>query len=290
MEATQTAWRVVGEARSRSRFEARQGGTASPMVGRDQELALLRERWAQARQGEGRAVLYVGEAGIGKSRLVEALRNDIGSEATLVHWQASPLHRATSLRPVMEDLFDHDEAATVETLEARLMESGVDLQQAVPLLSAHAGISLNAAYPPLEIASEAQRPKLLQMLLQHFLGLAKRQPLLLLQEHIGLMQRRWGLTVLLLQRLTKGAVLLVITSRPENLPALESQSHLTRLTLNRLSRLAVAEIVMRLIPRIEPLALSKPSSAAPMVCRSSSRSSARRSPSVRGSRLRTKQS
>jgi tetratricopeptide (TPR) repeat protein len=94
------------------------------------------------------------------------------------------------------------------------------------------------------------------MLLLHFLGLAKQRPLLVLFE-----DAHWAdattleLTRLLLQRITKGPVLLVITSRPENLPALESQPHLTRLTLNRLSRSAVAEIIKRLIPEHRAAAL-----------------------------------
>lgn len=42
------------------------------MVGREQELALVIERWRQAVAGEDQAMLLVGEAGIGKSRLIQA--------------------------------------------------------------------------------------------------------------------------------------------------------------------------------------------------------------------------
>ena len=67
------AFAVLGEKASGSRFEARSGGHLRPMVGRDQELALLLERWTQAQGGEGQCLLLVGEAGIGKSRIVRAL-------------------------------------------------------------------------------------------------------------------------------------------------------------------------------------------------------------------------
>ena len=50
------------------------------MVGRDQELALLLERWAQAKAGEGQGVLLVGEAGIGKSRISRALLDALAEE------------------------------------------------------------------------------------------------------------------------------------------------------------------------------------------------------------------
>ena len=67
-----SGFEVLGERVTGSRFEARRSGRPLPMVGRDQELALVLERWRQAVAGEGQAVLLVGEAGIGKSRLVQA--------------------------------------------------------------------------------------------------------------------------------------------------------------------------------------------------------------------------
>ena len=61
-----------GERALESRFAARRTGGVAPLVGRDQELALLLERWRQAKGGEGQLVLLTGEAGIGKSRITEA--------------------------------------------------------------------------------------------------------------------------------------------------------------------------------------------------------------------------
>jgi hypothetical protein len=59
------AFVVVGERALESRFATRQAGGMAPIVGRDQELALLPERWQQAKSGEGQMVLLTGEAGIG---------------------------------------------------------------------------------------------------------------------------------------------------------------------------------------------------------------------------------
>jgi hypothetical protein len=64
------AWRVAGEGRAEGRFEARQSAGLTPLVGREEEIALLLRRWRQARDGEGQVVLLSGEPGIGKSRLV----------------------------------------------------------------------------------------------------------------------------------------------------------------------------------------------------------------------------
>ena len=88
-----------------SRFEARRSGRPLPMVGRDQELALVLERWRQAAAGEGQAVLLVGEAGIGKSRLVRAVLDAVaGEEHTALRYQCSPHHTGTALWPVTQQL------------------------------------------------------------------------------------------------------------------------------------------------------------------------------------------
>ena len=63
------AFAVAGEVAAESRFDSRSGQAVLPMVGRDQELALLTQRWEQAIAGEGQGMLLVGEAGIGKSRI-----------------------------------------------------------------------------------------------------------------------------------------------------------------------------------------------------------------------------
>ena len=100
-----SGFEVLGERVTGSRFEARRSGRPLPMVGRDQELALVLERWRQAVAGEGQAVLLVGEAGIGKSRLVQATLDAIaGDEYVALRYQCSPLHTGTALWPVAQQL------------------------------------------------------------------------------------------------------------------------------------------------------------------------------------------
>ena len=74
-----SAWRVLGEAAVESRFAAIRTGTL-PLVGRAHEMGLMLERWRLARSGEGQIVTVVGEAGIGKSRAIEALQEDVAHE------------------------------------------------------------------------------------------------------------------------------------------------------------------------------------------------------------------
>src|SRR5262249_60988837 len=76
----------------------------TPLVGREQEVALLRKRWAQVRDGLGQVVLLSGEAGIGKSRLVYVLKEQVATEpqAWLTPCQYSPYYQHTALYPMIE--------------------------------------------------------------------------------------------------------------------------------------------------------------------------------------------
>jgi class 3 adenylate cyclase len=98
-------FRVGGEVKTRSRFEARSGSAPLPMVGRDQELALLIERWAAAKTGEGQTVLLVGEPGIGKSRISQALADALSSEPHVrIDYQCSPYHVDSAFWPAIQQL------------------------------------------------------------------------------------------------------------------------------------------------------------------------------------------
>ena len=91
------------------------------MVGRDQELALLLERWALAKAGEGQGVLLVGEAGIGKSRISRALLDALAEERhSRVRYQCSPYHTDSALWPVIQQLNHAAGLAANDPLEARL--------------------------------------------------------------------------------------------------------------------------------------------------------------------------
>ena len=89
------ASQVLGPSRAEGRFEAMHGFSAlAPVVGREQEVDLLADRWQRAKDGEGQVVLLSGEAGIGKSRLVQALHHRLGGEPyTRLHYSCSPYYQ-----------------------------------------------------------------------------------------------------------------------------------------------------------------------------------------------------
>src|SRR5439155_71023 len=97
-------YRVLYESMARSRLEALGSTGLTPLVGREQEVRLLLERWAQVKDGLGQVVLLSGEAGIGKSRLVQVLQEHVAAEPQtwLTPCQCSPYYQNTALYPMID--------------------------------------------------------------------------------------------------------------------------------------------------------------------------------------------
>ena len=245
-----------GEAAAESRFEARHAkGVAPPLVGREQELALLLDRWEQAKGGEGQVVLLVGEAGIGKSRLALALRERLRRERRLsLRYQGSPYHTATALWPVIEQLkraagFGQTEApaAKLDKFEALLARAGDDPKGAAPVLAPLLGIAGDGRYPPPDLTPPVLRARTLELLLGQLVGFARRQPVLVtLEDAHWLDPTTRELFDLLVERIQTLPVLLVVTARPEFVSRWPGYAHATLLSLHRLGTRQAGAIVERI--------------------------------------------
>src|SRR5262245_24994370 len=160
-------YRILGESAAQSRLDVASATGLTPLVGRDAEVALLLERWAHSQDGAGQVVLLRGEAGIGKSRLVEALRERVLSEgATPMMLHCAPEHQQSVLYPVIAHLqrvlqWQRDEPpeARFDALERALSTSRVPLEDVVPLFAALLSVPLPARYPPLTLMPQRQRHK-----------------------------------------------------------------------------------------------------------------------------------
>jgi predicted ATPase len=249
-----SAFRVEGEGRAEGRFEALHGEHLTPLVGRAHELGILLERWAWARDGDGQVVLLSGEPGIGKSRLLRALRERLGHEpyTPLSHY-CSPHHTNSALYPVIDLLeravrLDRDEPpeAQLARLEALLARSSDRLDDAVLLLAALLGMPTGDRYPALTLTPEVQKQRTLQALLDQLAGLAARQPVLALYEDAHWIDpSTLELVGLVIERVRHLRVLVVVTFRPEFPPPWTSQAHVTTLTMSRLGRRQGADLVAR---------------------------------------------
>jgi class 3 adenylate cyclase/predicted ATPase len=249
---TVSSFQVLGERSAGSRFEARRSGKELPMVGRDQELALVLERWSRAVVGEGQALILVGEAGIGKSRLIQAALGAVAeSEHVAVRCQCSPHHTGTALWPAIQQLgfaagFEPDdtETAKLDKLEALLREGVEDVGEAAPLIAALLDLDAGERYPAQNLTPKQQRVRTLAVLVEQILGLARNRPVLMVFEDAHWIDpTTLELLGLVLDRIAGARVLMLLTSRPDNPPSLGGHPHLTQLTLNRLGRAPTEAIV-----------------------------------------------
>jgi class 3 adenylate cyclase/predicted ATPase len=249
------AFGVLSEHAVESRFAARRTGSMAPIVARDQELALLMERWRQAKSDEGQMVLLSGEAGIGKSRIVEALIDALRVEPHfLLRYQCSPYHIDSALYPAIQQIthaagFVPWDALglRLERLEALLAKATDDIGEAAPLIAALIGLDAESRYEAPPLTPQQRRNRTLAVLIDQLTGLGGHKPVLWVIE-----DAHWAdpttleLIELALDRIETARVFVLITARPTFLASFGSHPIVTRLALNRLGRDATQSIIERI--------------------------------------------
>jgi class 3 adenylate cyclase len=247
-------YRVLRESEAQSRFEASVRTGLTPLVGREEELGLLRRRWEQAKAGEGQAVLLSGEPGIGKSRLVQTLKEHAGAEgATRIEFRCSPYHQNSAFYPIIEHLQRFLQFAPHDTPQAKLGK----LQQALAryrfpqadtlsLLAALLSLPHPEGDPPLTLSPQKQKQRTQEALVAWITEEAERATVYCAWEDL-----HWAdpstleVLTLFLDQVPTARVLAPLTFRPEFLPPWGNRSHLSQLTLSRLGRGQVEAMVER---------------------------------------------
>jgi predicted ATPase len=216
----------------------------TPFVGREDELRLLMNRWERVSEGEGQVVTIVGEAGIGKSRLVQRFHEQIaGTQHIWIGGVAAPFFQNTPFYTVAEMLRElialqsHQPAEDqLVQLESALKMTGLNLAEAIPLIVPLMNLPLPANYLALPLSTKQQRRRLLATLVEWVLSVARLQTLIVATEDL-----HWAdpstleLLQLLIEQGSLGRLLLVNTARPEFRAQWPLRAHHTQITLNRLS-------------------------------------------------------
>jgi class 3 adenylate cyclase/predicted ATPase len=250
------AWRVIGEGKAESRFAALHGAQLTPLVGRGEELQLMLSRWRLAEGRAGQVVLISGEPGIGKSRLVIALRESLQAEPiTLVSYACSPHHTNSALFPFISKLeraagFATDDSSEkrLGRLERLLSEEGEEVSgDALPLFADLLGIPIPMTSIKSDVSPQQRKALLFRAFMARLDRIAARGPVLMvLEDAHWLDPTSRELFDQMVNRLQDLPILLVATLRPESPVPWAGFPHVTLLTLNRLSQAQAVALVDRI--------------------------------------------
>jgi class 3 adenylate cyclase/predicted ATPase len=246
------SWRVLGEHAAESRFEAGHAQRAIGFFGREREVDLLLDCWAKARSGEGQVVLLRGEAGIGKSRVVAALRQKIHDEVhARIQYQCSPHHTNSPFYPVIAQLeraagFAPDDTAEIrlDKLERILRYSFPTIDHVAPLFATLLSLPFGGRYVTLSPTPREQKERTILAVNDLLDGLAKQRAVLFILEDVHWIDpTTLELVTRTIDRLQHRPVLLIVTFRPEFEVPWSHRSHVTALTLDRLEQSHVLAMI-----------------------------------------------
>jgi class 3 adenylate cyclase/predicted ATPase len=246
------AYRVLATSEAGSRLEAGTGLTH--LVAREQEGGLLLDRWEQMTEGNGQVVLLSGEAGIGKSRLVQMLKERVAAAShTLLECRCSPYYEHSPLYPVLDllqRLFDWTREdspdAKLDKLVRRLGQYSIALGETVPLFASLLSLPIPERFPLPPMSAERQKRRTQEALISVLLAMAAERPVLLVIEDLHWVDpSTLDLLTLLLEQTPAARLFILLTARPSFNPAWTPRSHLSVLTMNRFTRKQTETMVNR---------------------------------------------
>ena len=228
----------------------------TPLVGRDEEIAMLMRRWERARRGDGQLVLIVGEPGLGKSRLIEEFHARLrDTPHTWTEWSCSQLLQNTPLHPVAEwgrirfGGSDVPAEQRLADLESSLVQVKLDPAENAPLLAPLLDIPLAPERAP-TLAAEELRRRQLAALTNWVMAGARTQPVVLALEDV-----HWADPTTLdlfrgiAERGALAPLLVLVIARPEFRPPWGMRSHHATISLGPLDRSQVRDMVAELSAR-----------------------------------------
>jgi len=237
-----SAWEIIGEHETRTRLEVESERGLTPFVGRERELTRLLDAFEQARAGEGQAVFLVGEAGIGKSRLLIELRRRVGDRAAWQEGHCLSFGSAMAFHPLLDLVRRRfgieetdDEAAIGAKIERGVAETGEDPAPVAPYLRAL--LSVDPGDSEVRAMSPAQRRgETFEAVRRLLVRAAERQPQVLVIEDLHWMDSASEqFLATLVDSIPALRVLLIFTYRPGYANPFGERSYFTRIVPAALS-------------------------------------------------------
>jgi class 3 adenylate cyclase/predicted ATPase len=250
LPATEQVWRIAAKRAAATRFEATHPAGAAALVGRDQEIALLLDRWELARAGDGQVVVLSGEAGIGKSRISQALCEHVAAGHCAVRFQCSPFHGNSALQPAVAYLericaIGPDDPAETRWGKLERWASGMPeaVRAGVALLAALLGLPARGRPPAPAPSPEQQKERLLGLLAELLTGSGDEPILFLVEDVHWIDPTTRELLDLCIERAPASRCLVLLTCRPEFQHGWAGRAGVTALALSRIGRRQSAELV-----------------------------------------------
>ena len=240
VEGKLKAFEVTAQLDIEDRFAARHPYLKqSSLAGRGGEAERLWQAWRSAADGSAKTVTVSGDAGIGKSRLIHALRDRLATEpCNITQFQGVPYTQHTMLHPVINQLQRASRitradstAAKLDKLEQTIEETGQNVADVGPLFAALLSVPVNGRYPPLNLGPDLQHERTMTALAERLLHPAHDRPLLLVFEDLHWMDAQ---TLEFIDRLTEDIddkpVMLLLSYRPEFAPSFTSTAEAIDIT------------------------------------------------------------
>ncbi|ALA60783.1 putative CyaI3 adenylate/guanylate cyclase [Nitrospira moscoviensis] len=255
LDVPMRVYRVVEESDARSRLDVAVAlGRFGHIVGREREVTALIASWRRVTAGRSQVVTLSGEAGIGKSRLVQALKEHLSEEPhRWIEWRCSSYFQHSALHPVIEYLqrlaaLKRDDAPVekLRKLEAALEATPMSAPDSLPLIASLLSIPFQDRYPPLNLSPQRQKQKTLDVVAGWIGAIARRTGTVLVVEDLHWIDpTSQELLALLLKQSAAHAILILLTFRPEYHGSWPSECPVTPLTLTRLAPNEVLSVVQR---------------------------------------------
>jgi class 3 adenylate cyclase len=251
-------WKALRESANESRFAAAHAAAAGPIVGRERELAFLDDAWQRATRGNGHVVLVTGEAGMGKSRLLEALAERVKEPHSLLRCQCSPYHRNSVLFP-FKQLLRHrldlsreaSEQENQDRIKRVLERVGRNAPSSTLLLAELLEVPVEDKLSPIEMTPNQRKNETLAILEDLLMAPLDGPVLLLLEDAHWSDQTTQSLIERLLKRVDREHALVLITYRPELATSWDEHPQATLITCKQIGHAHCAVLIQNVANRMQ---------------------------------------
>ena len=248
-------YQVIAPSTRRTRFDVSAERGLTPLVGRERELEILLDGFAEAKAGRGQAFSIVAEAGVGKSRLLYEFRKAVANEdVTFLEGKSLSYSRGVVYHPVIDmlksnfDIQEDDRGSQItQKVKEGLTALGADEASSLPYLLELLSVEENGIEKP-PISPETRKQRIIESLKTIVLRGSEIRPLIMAFEDLHWADKSSeDVFRNLLESIPGARVLLIFTYRPEFVHTWGGRSYHSQLNLNRLSNREALEMVAHLL-------------------------------------------